>query len=133
MTSLEKPPRDGAALFPCGSRNYDSQFLCHVLRSLFSRLGARLQARLKQWGKCGSHVDENHGPQNCDENGQRKPGRGHGDVENEDVDEDRREYGYRERYITVDEQKHSGDELKREDHPEVMRNVEGAHELGGSP
>src|SRR5438270_7234500 len=41
----------------------------------------------------------------------------------------RRQHGHRQRHVTVDQQKYRCDDLKREDHPQVMRGVQGAHEL----
>src|SRR2546427_2505069 len=41
----------------------------------------------------------------------------------------RRQHGHRQRHITVDQQKDRREELKREDYPQVMGGVEGAHEL----
>src|ERR1700722_16460208 len=106
---------------------------CAMSNLLFLRLCLRLHARLEQSGKRRSHVEKDHRPQKRDKEGQRKPGRGHGDVKNDDVDQHRREYGYRERYVPVDQQKRSADDLKREDHPQVVRNIKRAHELRGSP
>src|SRR6266702_347304 len=89
----------------------------------------RLQARLEQSGKGRSHVDEDHGPQQGHEEGQRKPARGHQDVESKDVDNHRRQHCHRQRYVTVDQQKYTCDDLKGEDHPQVMRHIKGTHEL----
>src|SRR5215469_13063801 len=50
-------------------------------------------------------------------------------MENENVDDHRREHGQRQRHVAVDQQQHRREELKREDHPQVMRGVEGPHEL----
>src|SRR4029077_18228773 len=36
---------------------------------------------------------------------------------------------HRQRYVTVDQQKYRREELKGEDHPQVMRGVQGTHEL----
>ena len=41
----------------------------------------------------------------------------------------RRQHGHRQRYVTVDQQKYRCDDLKREDHHQVMRGVQGTHEL----
>src|SRR5215467_15453439 len=87
------------------------------------------QTRLEQSGKGRSHVDEGHGPQHSHEEGQRKPTGGHQDVESKDVDNHRSQHCHRQRRVTVDQQKHTCDELKREDHPQVMREVKRTHEL----
>src|SRR6202051_661126 len=91
------------------------------------RLG--LRARLEQPGKSWSDVDEDHRPQYTHEEGQRKPAWGHQGVENKNVDDHRRQHGHRERHVTVGQQKYRCDDLKREDHPQVMRCVQCAHEL----
>src|SRR6516165_4696979 len=89
----------------------------------------RLQARLEQPGKGRSHVDEDDGPQHSHEERQRKSARGHEGVETKNVDNHRRQHGHRRRHVTVDQQKYTCDELKREDHPQVMRDIKGTHEL----
>src|SRR5437660_3823949 len=89
----------------------------------------RLQARLEQPGKGRLHVDEDHGPQYSHEERQRKPARGHQGVERKDVDNHRRQHCHRQRYVTVDQQKYTCDDLKGEDHPQVMRDIKGTHEL----
>src|ERR1700756_3123605 len=89
----------------------------------------RLQARSEQTGKGRSHVDEDHGPQHGHEESQRKPARGHQGVESKDVDNYRRQHRHRQRYVTVEQQKYTCDDLKRENHPQVMREIKGAHEL----
>src|SRR5258706_14265028 len=91
--------------------------------------GPWLQARLEQPGKARAHVDEEHGPKHSHEEGQRKPARGHQGVENKNVDDHRRQHGHRERHVTIGQQKYRCDDLKREDHPQIMRGVQGAHEL----
>src|SRR6267142_1688071 len=91
--------------------------------------GPWLQARLEQPGKGWSHIDEDDRPQYGHEEGQRKPARGHQSVERKNVDDHRRQHGHRQRYVTVDQQKYRRDDLKREDYPQVMRGVQGAHEL----
>jgi hypothetical protein len=40
--------------------------------------------------------------------------------------------GATQRYVTVDQQKCTCDDLKREDHPQVMRDIKGAHELSSN-
>src|SRR6267154_2564392 len=50
-------------------------------------------------------------------------------MENKNIDDHRRQHGHRQRHVTVDQQKYCCDDLKREDHPQVMRGVQGAHEL----
>src|SRR6266436_10170563 len=96
---------------------------------LIGKDGPTLQARLEQPGKGWSDVDEDHRPQYSHEEGQRKPARGHQGVENKNVDDHWRQHGHRQRHVTVDQQKYRCDDLKREDHPQVMRGVQGAHEL----
>src|SRR5260370_1031238 len=91
--------------------------------------GPRLPARLEQPGKSRSHVDEDRGPQYGHKEGQRKPARGHQGVESKDVDNHRRQHCHRQRYVAVEQQKHTCDDLKREDHPQVMRDIKGTHEL----
>src|ERR1700682_4648546 len=91
--------------------------------------GLWLQARLEQPGKGRSDVDEDHRPQYGHEEGQRQPARGHQSVENKNVDDHRRQHGHRQRHVTVDQQKYRCDDLKRKDHPQVMRGIEGTHEL----
>src|SRR5579864_2401114 len=98
-----RPRATARALFTRGSRDDDSElFLCHVFGSFLLRSNPRLQARLEQPGKGRSHVDEDRGPQYGHEKGQRKPARGHQDVESNDVDNHRRQHCHRQRYITVD-------------------------------
>src|ERR1700730_10367682 len=53
-------------------------------------------------------------------------------MESKDVDQHWRQECHRQRYITVDQQKYACDDLKREDHPEVMRDIKGAHELSSN-
>src|SRR6266853_2488548 len=91
--------------------------------------GLWLQARLEQPGKGRSDVDEDHRPQYGHEERQRKPARGHQCVENKNVDNYGRQHGHRQRHVPVGQQKYSCDDLKREDHPQVMRCVQCAHEL----
>src|SRR6266566_10170463 len=86
-----------------------------------------LRARLEQPGKGRSHVDEDHGPQYSHEEAQRKPARGHQGVENKSVDDHRRQDGHRQRHVTVRQKKYRSNDLKREDHPQVMRGIEGTH------
>src|SRR5712691_7555022 len=50
-------------------------------------------------------------------------------MEDKNVDDDWRQHGHRQRHVTVDQQKYRCDDLKREDHPQVMRCVQCAHEL----
>src|ERR1700727_3495396 len=50
-------------------------------------------------------------------------------MESKDVDQHWRQECNRQRKITVDQQKYTCDDLKREDHPEIMRDIKGAHEL----
>src|SRR6266581_9083594 len=102
---------------------------CAMFCFLSLRSGPRLQARLEQPGKGRSHVDEDHGPQYSHKEGQRKPARGHQGVESKDVDNHRRQHCHRQRYVAVEQQKHTCDDLKREDHPQVMRDIKGTHEL----
>src|SRR4029077_9528678 len=83
-----------------------------------------LQARLEQRGKGWSHIDENHRPQCNHEERQRKSARGHQSVESKNVDENGRQHGYRQRYVTVDQQKNTCNELKPEDYPQVMRSIQ---------
>jgi hypothetical protein len=45
------------------------------------------------------------------------------------IEDHRRQHGHRERHVTVGQQKYRCDDLKREDHPQVMRCVQCAHEL----
>src|SRR5580700_1189087 len=78
------------------------------------------------------HVDEDHRPQYRHEEGKWKPARGHQGVENKNVDDHRRQHGHRQRHVTVGQQNNSCDDLKREDHPQVMRGIEGTHELSGN-
>src|SRR5437870_1345494 len=59
----------------------------------------------------------------------RKPARGHQGVESKDVDNHRRQHCHRQRYVAVEQQKCTCDDLKREDHPQVMREIKGTHEL----
>src|ERR1700687_1471419 len=92
-------------------------FLCR------SSSGLCLRARLEQPGKGRSHVDEDHGPRYSYKEGQRKPARGHQGVESKDVDNHRRQHCHRQRYVAVEQQKCTCDDLKREDHPQVMRNI----------
>src|SRR5271169_5800639 len=105
---------------------------CVMFGSFLLRSDPRLQARLEQPGKGPSHVDEDHGPQYSHEEGQRKPARGHQGVENKDVDNHRCQHCHRQRYVTVDQQKYTCDDLKREDHPQVMRDIKGTHELSSN-
>src|SRR5579862_5328433 len=84
---------------------------------------------MEQPGKRRSYVDEDHGPQYSHEECQRKPARGHQGVESKNVDDHWRQHGYRQRHVTVGQKKYSRYDLKREDHPQVMRGVQGAHEL----
>src|ERR1700720_1915556 len=105
---------------------------CVMFLFLPPRSGPRLQARLEQPGKGRSHVDEDHGPQYSHEEGQRKPARRHQGVERKDVDNHRRQHCHRQRYVTVDQQKCTCDDLKREDHPQVMRDIKGTHELSSN-
>src|SRR6266478_2184442 len=116
-----------------GSRNNDCEFLRHVLASFLLRSvpqsAPRLQPRLEQPGKGRSHVDEDHGPQYSHEDGHRKPARGHQGVESKDVDNHRCQHCHRQRYVTVGQQKYTCDDLKREDYPQVMRDIKGIHEL----
>src|SRR5438445_3043592 len=102
---------------------------CAMFCFLSLRSGPRLQARLEQPGKGRSHVDEDHGPQYSHKEGQRKPARGHQGVESKDVDNHRRQHCHRQRYVAVEQQKCTCDDLKREDHPQVMREIKGTHEL----
>src|SRR5258708_4664144 len=39
------------------------------------------------------------------------------------------QHGHRQRYVTVDQQKYRCDDLKCEDHPQIVRGVQGTHEL----
>src|SRR6202049_4813004 len=96
---------------------------------MLGQSGPCLQARLEQPGKGRLHVDEDHGPQYGHEESQRKPARGHQGVENKNVDDHRRQHGRRQRYVTVGQQKYRCDDLKRKDHPQVVRGIEGTHEL----
>src|SRR5260370_2421966 len=97
------------------------------------RSGPRLQARLEQPGKSRSHVDEDRGPQCSHEQGQRKPARGHQSMESKNVDNHRRQQCHRQRYVAVEQQKHTCDDLKKEEHPQVMRDIKDTHELTSNP
>src|SRR6266478_1706185 len=116
-----------------GSRNNDCEFLRHVLASFLLRSvpqsAPRLRPRLEQPGKGRSHVDEDRGPQYSYEKGQRKPAWGHQGMESKNVDNHRRQHCHRQRYVAVEQQKYTCDDLKREDHPQVMRDIKGTHEL----
>src|SRR5580658_6801972 len=93
------------------------------------RSGARLEAGLEQPRKRRSYVDEYHRPQYSHEESQRKPARGHQSVERKNVDDHRRQHGHRQRHVTVDQQKHRCDDLESEDHPQIVRGIQGTHEL----
>src|SRR5579883_2200540 len=77
----------------------------------------RLRARLEQAGKGRPHVDEDDRPQHRYKERLRKPLRGHQDVESEDVDDHRGQYGYCQRHVTVGQQEYRCYHLKREDDP----------------
>src|SRR6266511_4484028 len=91
--------------------------------------GPWLQARLEQSGKSRSHIDEDQGPQHRHEEGEGESTRRHQSVKGKNVYEHRRQDGHRQRHVAVDQQKYRGDDLKREDHPQIMRGVQGTHEL----
>src|SRR6266852_3479620 len=50
-------------------------------------------------------------------------------MESKNVDNHRRKHCHRQRYVAVEQQKYTCDDLKREDHPQVMRDIKGTHEL----
>src|SRR5260370_1014762 len=76
-----------------------------------------------------ANVEEITARRKSKEECQGKPARGHQGVESENVDDHRRQHGHRQRYVPVGEQKYACNDLKREDHPQVVRGVQGAHEL----
>jgi MarR family transcriptional regulator, 2-MHQ and catechol-resistance regulon repressor len=78
------------------------------------------------------HIDEDQRPQRSHDEGQRKPARGHRGVESKDVDNYRCQQCDRQRYVAVHQQKYTSDELDPEDHPQVMRDIEGAYELSSN-
>src|ERR1700693_2788815 len=47
--------------------------------------------------------------------------------ETKNVDDHRRQHGPRQRHVTVDQQKPPSDDLKREDHPQIVRDIKRAH------
>ena len=52
--------------------------------------------------------------------------------ERKNIDDYWRQHGDRQRYVTVDQQQYGCDDLKREDHRQVMQDIKGAHELSGN-
>src|SRR5580700_446410 len=130
------PSSSSRAILPSTSADGASLIIspdtrCLAVSSLDSS-GPWLQARLEQTGKGRSHVDEDRGPEYSHEEGQRKPARRHQDVESKNVDKHWRQHGHRQRYVTVDQQKYTCDDLKCEDHPQVMRDIKGAQELSSN-
>jgi len=53
-------------------------------------------------------------------------------VESKDVDKHRRHRCHRQWNVTVDQQKYTCDDLKREDQTKVMLDIEGTHELSSN-
>src|SRR6516165_5002331 len=53
-------------------------------------------------------------------------------MKSKNIDDYWRQHGDGQWYITIGQQQHACDDLEPEDHPQVVRGVQGAHELPGN-
>ena len=54
-------------------------------------------------------------------------------MKRKNIDDYWRQHGDRQRYVMVDQQQYGCDDLKREDHPQVMQDIKGAQTCPAMP